>query len=336
VTNIGCRYLGLALRAPIIASASPLTGRLHNLVALEKAGVGAVVLPSLFEEEIEEESDRLSERLDAGAESTAEATSYLPVRDLHFIGPMAHLRQVAAAKHSLGIPVIASLNGSTPGGWLRYASMLAEAGADALEINLYAVEADPTRSASDVEDANRRLVAQLRRQVSVPFAVKLSPYLSSTANFARRVVEAGADGLVLFNRFMQPDIDIATLGVEPTMPLSHAYDVRLPLRWVALLRPMLPRTSIGLSSGVQSGSEVVKALLAGADVAMSASALLRHGPAYARELVAGLTAWMKANDYRSVEQMRGSLASHGVADPRAYERAQYIGTLIDYRTSLAR
>jgi dihydroorotate dehydrogenase (fumarate) len=328
MTDLRCRYLGLNLRSPIIASASPLTSRLSSLRLLDEAGVGAVVLPSLFEEEVDSEATLLSERLDAGAESTGEATSYLPVADLSFIGPMAHVRLVSSAKTSLEIPVIASVNGATDGGWVRYASMLADAGADAIELNLYAVQADPTRSAGDVEAEYLRLVEHVRWAINVPLSIKLSSYLSSTANFVQALCDIGVDGVVLFNRFVQPDIDVETFDVVPGVGLSQHNELRLPLRWTGLLRPMFPDLSLALSSGARSGLDVVKAVLAGADVVMMASELLRRGPARVAEIEAELVSWMAAHEYSAVAQMRGSVASNATRDARSYERSQYIHNLL--------
>lgn len=331
MNDIRCRYLGLPLRSPIVASPSPMTASIETLLSLQQAGTAAVVLPSLFEEEVEDESMSLSDHLDAGTESFAEATSYLPSGRLGLVGPMRHVRLVSAAKEVLSIPVIASLNGTTDGGWVRYASMLTDAGADALELNLYSIEANPGRTATDVEEANVRLIEHVRRRVDVPLAVKLSPYLSATANFARRLVDIGVDGLVLFNRFYQPDIDIETSDVHPRLELSTSADLRLPLQWVALLRPQLPRTSLALTSGVHGGADVAKALLAGADVVMMASALLRRGAGQVQLAESELVAWMAANEYESVTQLRGSVSAGAAKEPRAYERAQYIRTLHSYR-----
>jgi dihydroorotate dehydrogenase (fumarate) len=326
--DMRCRYLGLTLRSPIVASASPLTARLSTLQALHDAGVGAVVLPSLFEEEIEADSMTLSHRLDVGAESSAEAASYLPARDLSLSGAMSHIRLVKSAKSELEIPVIASLNGATDGGWVRYAAMLADAGADAIELNLYSVQADERKSSSEVEAEYLQLVEHIRWAVSVPLAVKLSPYLSSTANFVQQLRDLGVDGVVLFNRFVQPDIDVETFDVVSGVALSQHAEMLLPLRWIGLLRPVLPDLSLGLSSGVRSGVDVVKAVLAGADVVMMASELLRRGPVRAREIEVELRAWMAAHEYQAVSQMRGSVASNAARDPCNYERAQYIHNLL--------
>ena len=323
-------YLGLPLRSPIVASASPMTNSLQRLLALEHAGAGAVVLPSLFEEEVNRDVLRLSADLDAGSDSFPEFGTFFPPMEFDHLGPLSHLKLITAAKAHLSIPVIASINGATAGWWLRNAELLAVGGPDAIELNLYSVQADPEKSATEVEDGYLRLIDDVRFRVSLPLAVKLSPYLSSTANFARRLVDAGVDGLVLFNRFYQPDINLGTLDVEARIDLSSSADLRLPLRWIGLLRPLLPETSLALTSGVHSGADVAKALLAGADVAMMASALLQRGAGQIALAQAELVAWMTTHDYRSVTQLRGSMSSHTARDPRAYERAQYIRMLASY------
>jgi dihydroorotate dehydrogenase (fumarate) len=333
MTQLATTYLGLRLRSPLVASASPLTGRLSSLVELERAGAAAVVLPSLFEEEVEDESMRLHERLELGANSFPEAGDFFPALEFDDIGPQRHVKLVAAAKDALNIPVIASVNGITPGGWVRYAQLMAEAGADAIELNLYSVAADPWRSSTTVESTYLQVVRLVRGEVPVPLAVKLSPYLSATAHFARRVVEAGADGLVLFNRFYQPDIDLDTLEVLPRVELSDPRELRLPLRWLAILRPQLRTTSLAATTGVHSGLDAAKALLVGADVVMMTSALLRHGPAHLARVEAELVAWLAERDYASVDQLRGSVSHRAAIDPTGFERANYLRTLASYRLS---
>lgn len=331
--DLACRYLGLTLRSPIVASASPMTNSLERLLALQHAGAGAVVLPSLFEEEVNRDSLRLSVDLDAGSDSFPELGSFFPPMEFDHLGPLSHLKLVTAAKEHLTIPVIASVNGATAGWWLRNAELLAVGGADAIELNLYSVQANPEMTATAVEDHYLRLIDDLRFRVSRPLSVKLSPYLSSTANFARRLVDAGVDGLVLFNRFYQPDINLDTLDVENRVDLSTSEDIKLPLRWIGLLRPLLPNTSLALTSGVHSGLDVAKAILAGADVAMMASALLRRGAGQVALAEAELAAWMSTRDYHSIAQMRGSMSSRTARDARPYERAQYIRTLASYPVS---
>lgn len=316
-------YLGMTLRSPLVASPSPWTGKLDTLMRLDDAGVGAVVLPSLFEEEVEREAITFSDRLDAGSGVFGEATDYFPDLDLDHLGLDRHILLVEEAARRLSVPVIASVNGRSAGGWVRYARDLVEAGARAIELNMYDVAVDPQQTGTQVEAAYLELVAAVRAAVAVPVAVKLSPYFSSFANFAGQVVASGADGLVLFNRFYQPDLDLETLDVTAKLELSRPGELRLPLRWIAILRPQLPSTSLALTSGVASGTDMAKGLLAGADVVMSTSEILRQGPERAKALLDELRVWMDSHDYESVDQLRGSVAQHSVPDPGAYERAQY-------------
>ena len=326
--DLRTRYLGLELRSPIVASASPLTGEPASARLLEQAGAAAIVLPSLFEEEVVFEEVEINRSLEAGTDSFAEALDYFP-NIAEFAGAgdryLARLRQIKAQS---AIPVIASLNATTAGGWVRYAKLMEDAGADALELNLYHVAADPARSAADVEADDLALIAAVRSSVSIPLAVKLSPFYSSMANVARHVIDAGANGLVLFNRFYQPDLDLDTLEVVARLDLSQPWELRLPLRWIAILRPELgPDASLAATSGVGSATDVVKALLVGADVAMMTSAILRHGPDRIRTVEAALRTWMAENEYESVSQLRGSASSAAVEDPSAFERANYMRTL---------
>ena len=331
--DLRTRYLGLELRSPIVASASPLTGEPASARLLEQAGAAAIVLPSLFEEEVVFEEIEINRSLEAGTDSFAEALDYFP-NIAEFAGAgdryLSRLRQIKAQS---GIPVIASLNATSTGGWVRYAKLMEDAGADALELNLYHVAADPARSAADVETADLALIAAVRSSVSIPLAVKLSPYYSSMANVARHVIDAGADGLVLFNRFYQPDLDLDTLEVVARLDLSQPWELRLPLRWIAILRPELgPDASLAATSGIGSATDVVKALMVGADVAMMTSAILRHGPDRIRTVEAALRTWMAENEYESVSQLRGSASSTAVEDPSAFERANYMRTLRSWST----
>ncbi len=326
--DLRTRYLGIELRSPIVASASPLTGELDTARAIEDAGAAAIVLPSLFEEEILHEELEFNRALEAGTEHFAEALDYFPpMSELTSAGDryLAGLEQI---KGRASVPVIASLNATTTGGWVRYARLMQEAGADAIELNLYDVAADRARTAVDVEADHLELVVSVRAALDVPLAVKLSPYYSAMANFAHRVLAAGADGLVLFNRFYQPDLDLDTLDVVPRVELSQPSELRLPLRWIAILRPQIgAAASLAATSGIHGGSDVAKALLVGADVAMTTSALLRHGPGHVATIEAELRAWMTDHEYESAAQMRGS-ASHATADdPSAFERANYMKTL---------
>ena len=316
-------YLGLALRSPLVASPSPATGKLDSLLRLEDAGIGAVVLPSLFEEEVEAESMTFATRMEAGAGVSGEAAEYFPDLDLDHLGLDRHVRLVEEATERLSVPVIASVNGRSAGGWVEYARILEQAGARAIELNMYDMAVDPSRTGAQVEEGYLALVRQVCAAVSVPVAVKIAPYFSSLASFTAGAVRSGATGLVLFNRFYQPDVDLETLDVTPRLELSHAGEVRLPLRWIAILRPMLPITSLALTTGVASGTDVAKGLLAGADVVMTASELLRRGPERAAGMLRELQDWMDAHEYESVSQLRGSIAQHCVPDPGAFERAQY-------------
>jgi dihydroorotate dehydrogenase (fumarate) len=323
-------YLGLELKSPLVASASPLTGNLATLRALEQAGAAAVVLPSLFEEQIVHDETTVDLVLERGAESFGEALTYFPEMDDYNTGPETYLEHVAAAKSALSIPVIASLNGVSPGGWVRYAELLQEAGADAIELNVYAVETDLYASAASVEERTLRLVRMVRGALTIPLAVKIGPYYTALAHTAAQLAEAGAAGLVMFNRFLQPDIDLQTMTVEPELHLSGNDEMRLPLRWVAILRGRVP-LSLAATSGVQTSEDVVKLLLAGADAVMIASALLRNGPGLVQELGEGLAAWLEEREYASVEQLKGSMSQEACGDPRAFERSQYVRAIVDYQ-----
>jgi dihydroorotate dehydrogenase (fumarate) len=322
-------YLGLSLRSPIVASCSPLTGHLDSLGALDEAGVGAVVLPSLFEEQLTHDSLAIDDMLSTVHETSAEATSFFPELYDYDTGPDRYVDLVVAAKGALGVPVVASLNGTSPGGWIEYARLFEEAGADALELNVYRVAADPELSAADVEAQTVELVATVCDSVGIPVAVKLSPYWSSVANLAARLDGAGAAGLVLFNRFYQPDLDLETLRAVPHLVLSTSDELRLPLRWIGLLRGRVA-CSLAATSGVHTGEDVVKALLVGADVTMTTSALLHHGPGHVRELTDELRTWLEIHEYVSVEQLKGSAAALTGPDPSGYERANYMHTLASW------
>jgi dihydroorotate dehydrogenase (fumarate) len=321
-------YLGLALRSPIVASAGPLTGDLDTARRLADAGAGALVLPSLFEEEIIHEQVELTSVLEAGAENFAEAIDYFPAIPEFPSAVDRYLANLERIKAAVSVPVIASLNASTPGGWGRYALLLGNAGADAVELNVYRVAGDATRRAEQVENDDLTLVADVKAAVNVPVAVKLSPFYSSMANFSVQAVQAGADGLVLFNRFYQPDLDVETLEIAPRLQLSSPWELRLPLRWIAILSPILRgQASLAATSGVETGADVAKALLVGADVAMTTSAVLRHGPEHLRSIEEDLISWMTGNGYESVTQLRGSVSVATASNPSEFERANYVQTL---------
>ena len=329
-------YLGLSLASPIVASASPLTGEVETARRIADAGAAALVMPSLFEEEVLREEVQLNRALEAGSEHFAEALDYFPGVDAIATAADRYVGKVSELKAALDIPVIASLNATSPGGWTRYATQLADAGADAVELNLYAVAADPARSAADVEDEKLGVIAAVRGAIGIPLAVKLSPFFSSTAHFARRAVEAGADGLVLFNRFYQPDVDLDALDVVPRLELSSPWELRLPLRWIAILRPLLGDTSLGATSGIATGTDVAKSLAVGADVAMMTSAVLRHGPDQLATVTGELQRWLDDHEYESVAQLRGSMSHATTADPAAFERANYHKVLHSWTAPTAR
>ena len=334
MTDLRTTYLGLDLRSPIVASAGPLTREPDTARRLEAAGAAALVMPSLFEEEIVHEEVELTFALEAGTEHFPEALDYFP-RFPEVDSVLDHyLATISELKDALAIPVIASLNATTTGGWTRYAQLLANAGADAIELNVYRLAADPDQTAEDVEASDLRLIADVVAAVDLPVAVKLGPYYTAMANFARRVTEASqARGLVLFNRFYQPDLDLETRDVVPRIDLSQPWELRLPLRWIAMLRPVLaPTVSLAATSGVQSGGDVVKALMVGADVAMTTSAVLRHGPEHLATVEAELRAWMADHEYGSVTELRGSVSTATSDDPAAFERANYLRTLHSWTT----
>ena len=331
--DLTTRYLGLELRSPIVASAAPHNNDPAMAARLEAAGVGAIVLPSLFEEEIVAEEIGLSRSLEQGTEHFAEALSYFPAVN-SFVGAAdRYIAAIRQLKRTARVPIIASLNATTVGGWVRYAQAIEEAGADALELNLYHVAADPRRTAFEIEAADIQLIHTIRTSVSIPFAVKLSPYYTALANFAFHASEAGAEGMVLFNRFYQPDLDAETGDVVPRLELSDTWELRLPVRWIGILRPQLGAgVSLAASSGVQSALDVVKVLMVGADVAMMTSAILRHGPDHVTTVLAGLRAWLTEHEYTSVHQLIGSASAERVTHPDAFERANYLSTLRSWTT----
>ncbi len=329
MTDLHTTYLGLPLRSPLVASAGPLTGDLDRMRDLEAHGAAAIVMPSLFEEQIEHETNEIDRLFTMYQDSFGEASSVLPELDGYNSGVDRYLELVEAAKAALDIPVIASLNGTNIGGWLRYATLLQDAGADAIELNLYSVAADPIVSGATIESEHFGLVAVLADEISIPLAVKISPNYSSLASFAVGLQEAGASGVVMFNRFYLPDLDLETLDVTPRVALSTPEEVRLPLRWTGILREHLSM-SIAASSGVHSGFDAAKLLLAGADVVMTTSSLLRHGPEHLATIEAQLRDWMSEHDYDTVDEMRGAVSRAAAADPSAYERANYIGNLASY------
>lgn len=329
MVDLTTTYLGLHLRNPLVPSASPLTNKLASLRRLEAAGAAAVVLHSLFEEQITLESRLLDRYLTYGTEGYAEAISYFPEASEYKTGPDEYLEHVRAAKSALSIPVIASLNGVSSGGWLRYARDIQAAGADALELNMYFLPTDPDVRGDEVEDMYARLLDEIKRAVTIPVAVKLGPFFSSLPNMARRLTRAGADGLVLFNRFYQPDIDVEALEITPHLVLSTSDDLRLPLRWIAILYGRVV-ADLALTSGVHTVEDALKGLMAGACVVMLASTLLQNGIGRLTEILDGLEAWLTEHEYESVAQLRGSMSLKSVANPAALERANYMKVLNSY------
>ena len=326
-------YLGLNLRNPLVASASPYSKKVEKAKELADAGIGAIVMHSLFEEQINHESRALDHFLNQGTESFAEALTYFPEMDHYDVGPEKYLKLIGELKKSLSIPVIASLNGVSSGGWVDYSRRMHDAGADALELNIYFLSTDAAVTSGDLEKAQVELVQQVSESVRIPVSVKLNPFYTSLPNFTARLTAAGAKGLVFFNRFYQPDLDIDALEVVPTLELSTSAEMRLPLRWIAILYGKL-QADLALSSGVHTGADSVKALMAGSQVAMMTSALVHEGAGHAAKVLEEMTGWMKAREYTSVDQMRGALSQKGVANPAAFERANYLQVLTRFDTRL--
>jgi dihydroorotate dehydrogenase (fumarate) len=328
--ELSTTYLGLKLKHPVVPSASPLSQTLDGIRRLEDAGASAIVLYSLFEEEIEGESHILDHYLSVGTDSTAEALSYFPDISHYNVGPDAYIRLIQNAKAAVDVPIIASLNGVSTGGWVQYARHIQNAGADALELNIYFVATDINTSAVSVEERYLDVIRGVKSQISIPVAVKVGPYFSAFANMAMRLAKAGADGLVLFNRFYQPDLDLDQLRVVPNLTLSSSHELRLPLRWLAILHGRVP-VDLALTSGVHTHLDVLKGLMAGAKVTMMASELLRNGVYRIEETVSSLREWMEEHEYESVAQMQGSMSQQNVAEPDAFERANYMKVLQSWR-----
>jgi dihydroorotate dehydrogenase (fumarate) len=324
--DLSTSYLGLALRNPLVASASPLSNTLDGVRRLADGGVGAVVLFSLFEEQLHREAERNALLADAGTDSFAESLSYFPVGAETDIGARRYLTLLERAAKTVDIPVIGSLNGVTRSGWISYARAMQDAGAAAIELNIYFIAGNPGMTGREVEQRHVDILRQVKAGVTVPVAVKLGPQFSSPGEIAVRLDEAGADGLVLFNRFLQPDIDPETLAVAPGVDLSSPAEARLPRTWISLLRSQV-RASLAATSGVEGPADVVKYLLAGADVVMTASALIRHGPQHAAVLLDGLSEWMARKGYASVSELRGLLAVPAGANQAAHERVGYVRAL---------
>jgi dihydroorotate dehydrogenase (fumarate) len=322
-------YLGLELKNPLVASASPLSEKVETVQQLQEAGVSAVVMYSLFEEQIIRDSLKLQKDIERTLFVHPESLDFFPDFGQYSIGPENYLQHLKKVKESVSIPVIGSLNGVSTGGWIEYAQKIEAAGADALELNLYFLPTDTARTGDDLEDIYLTVVGDIRATIDIPLAVKLSPFITSLPNFAKKLAEAGVNGLVLFNRFYQPDFDLEALEVTPNLRLSESSELLLPLRWIAILHGRVG-LDFALTSGVHSAEDVLKSMMAGAKVAMTASALLRHGAGYASQMLEELHNWMVEHEYESIRQMQGSMSQKASADETAYERANYIQVLSSY------
>lgn len=329
--DLSTTYMGLKLKNPIVASASPLSGTLDSIKQMEDAGVSAMVMFSLFEEQIRQENAAFDYLIESGTESFAESLSYFPSVDDYHVGPENYLNLIRRASESVNMPIIGSLNGVTNEGWIDYAKQIQQAGAKGLELNIYYIPADLEMSGRDVEQRYLDILRGVKSAVTIPVALKLSPFFSSMGNMARQFDKAGADALVLFNRFYQPDFDIEQLEVASTLEYSTPNEIRLPLLWIAVLYGRV-KASLAATRGVHSADEVVKYLLAGADVVMVASALLEHGPNFTKTLLKGLQDWMEPRNYESLQKMKGSMSRQHVINPSAFERANYIKILESYKS----
>ena len=325
--DLSTKYLGLNLKNPIVPSASPLSNNVDSVKEMEDKGASAVVMYSLFEEQITHESKAVDIFLMQGTDSFSEAMSYFPEpEEFHNKDAEEYLNQVSALKSAVDIPIIGSLNGVSAGGWMDYAKKIEQAGADALELNIYYIPTDPAKTSADIEQMYVEDLKTVKSKINIPVAVKLSPYFSAFANMAKQLDDAGADGLVLFNRFYQPDIDLEELEVKTDLELSTPYELRLPLRWLAILHPIV-KASLAATSGIHSAKEVLKAVMTGADVTMLASTLIQNGIGQIQTILQDLEHWMEKHEYESIKQMKGSMCYNSVAEPAAYERANYMKVL---------
>jgi dihydroorotate dehydrogenase (fumarate) len=333
MVDLKTTYLGLELQNPLVASASPLSKKLDSIRKLEDAGIGAVVMYSLFEEQITHEELALDFYLNQGTHSFAEAITYFPDLEKYNVGPDSYLEQIVKAKKSVDVPIIGSLNGISSGGWINYAQKIEQAGADALELNVYYIPTDFNLTCQDLEKTYVELVKEVRKKIHIPLAVKLNPYFTSLPSVAQRIVQAGANSLVLFNRFIQPDLDIETLEVVPHLELSTSAELLLPLRWVAILYGRV-KADLALTSGVHTATDVIRSMMAGANVAMMASELIAKGPSRIEELNQEIQIWMEKYEYQSIRQMIGSMSQKNVTEPAAFERANYMKALTTFDNRL--
>jgi len=325
-------YLGLKLKNPLVASAGPLQKNIDNVRRMEEAGISAIVMYSLFEEQIIHESNALDNYITRGTNTFAEVNSYFPTFESFNVGTEGYIEELSQIKQAVSIPVIGSLNGVSTGGWVEYADKIEQAGADALELNIYYIPNDPELTSVELENAYVSLVKDVRSRVKIPIAIKLSPYFTTLPNFARRLVEAGANGLVLFNRFYQPDFDLDELEVVPNLTLSTSHDLRLPLRWIAMLYGRI-NADFAASSGIHTPEDIIKVIMAGASVTMATSTFLKYGIDRAEELLDGVRDWLEEKEYQSISQMKGSMSQKAVAEPAAFERANYMKVLNSFEIS---
>lgn len=333
MVDLTTNYLGLKLKNPLVASPSPLSEKVNNVKRMEEAGVSAVVMYSLFEEQIIHESLELDHFLNRGTESFAEALTYFPDMGKYSLAPDKYIETLEKTKQAVNIPVLGSLNGVSTGGWIEYARKIQDAGADGLELNLYYLPADLNLTSSQLEDNYIKLVSDIRASIKIPLAIKLAPFFTALPNFASRLVAAGADGLVLFNRFYQPDLDLENLDVVPNLVLSNSDELRLPLRWIAILYGKV-KVDLALTTGVHTPEDAIKAIMAGANVAMTTSAILKRGTQAIVQILDGMEAWMIDHEYVSIQQMRGSMSQGSVADPESFERANYMKVLNSFNPEL--
>ena len=327
--DITTNYLGLKLRSPLVVSASPLSEDIDNIKRMEDAGAAAVVLYSLFEEQLRQDRLEMHQHLEHGTESFAEALSYFPESSEYRLGPEEYLKHIAAAKKSTRLPVIASLNGSSVGGWTEYAKKIQQAGADALELNIYYIPTDMSLSGQVVEETYLNILKAVKGEVSIPVSVKLSPFFSNFANMAKRLDDAGANGLVMFNRFYQPDIELESLEVKPNILLSTPMAMRLPLRWIALLHGKV-KASLAATSGIHRASDALKMLMVGADATMLCYTVIRHGIPQIAMIEREMINWLEEHEYESVSQLKGSLSQKNCPEPAAFERAQYMKAITNF------
>ncbi len=328
--DLSTKYLGMTLKSPLVASASPLSEDISNIKKLEDAGIGAVVLYSLFEEQLRLEQEEYNYHTTHGTDAFAEALSYFPEVEDYKLGPELYLEHIQKAKAAVKVPIIASLNGSSMGGWTDYAKEMESAGADAIELNIYYIPTNASLTGAEVEQKYVDILKAVKSAVNIPVALKLSPFFSNFSNMAKRFDEAGADALVLFNRFYQPDIDLDEYEVTPNLLLSQSSAMRLPMRWIAILKDNI-KADLAATSGIHTGTDVVKMLLVGSNVTMLCSSLLKHGISHVKNIEDHLKQWMRENDYSSVRELQGSMSQHKTADPSSFERAQYMKALTKYQ-----